>query len=57
MGTENLLKIEYDYMYARSVTSVEHQIEPDLAEESVSIESDVDQVVLDPLEERTTVTT
>ena len=55
VGTESLLKIGYDY--ARLVTGVEHQIEPDLVEESMSIESDVDQVVPDPLEEKTMVAT
>ena len=52
-GSEASVKIGYDY--GRFVTGEEQQIEPDLNEEAVH--TDGDQVVPDPLEERSMVAT
>lgn len=54
-GTDTLVKIGYDY--GRMVTGVEQSIEPNLVEEVVSKETDANQVVPGPLEERTMVAT
>lgn len=55
-GSEDSVKIGYDY--ARWVTGEEHQLtEPDVPEEQLQGSSDGDQVVPDPLEERTLVAT
>ena len=53
-GSEASVKIGYDY--GRSVTGEEQQIEPDLDEEVVGTDGG-DQVVPDPLKERTMVAT
>ena len=52
-GSEANVRIGYDY--ERFVTGEEQQIEPDLNEEAVHTEGD--QVVPDPLEERSMVAT